>query len=475
MKIFMERSSGLPVSGLKFFPGRKHGFQDITNTPSPTIDTKPRMLVIERSGEAQQTMSSKPPYAVPSMEDIRQIPWNGFTCVSTFSGCGGSSTGYRMAGFKVLWASEFIDAARECYLANAAPHTIVDGRDIRQVTPEDILTATGLKVGELDLFDGSPPCASFSTAGKRQKGWGVVKSYSDKEQRSDDLFFEYARLLKGLQPKVFVAENVSGRVKGSAKAFFLEILRELKACGYKVSCRVLDAQWLGVPQARQRTIFVGVRNDLGLDPAHPEPLTYRYSVLEALETLVGLPQPMPQQGVARATERLLAVGGNGPFGEERWVGPDPPARTIGASPSTGNGLAGGGDVLVARNPANEDALACQYGPSISKYAIGEEAEKLRQGERSTRYFSLAKAREDAPCPTICAQHGNISTSGIPHPCEKRKFSIAELKRICGFPDDFTLTGTYAQQWERCGRAVPPVMMYAIAACVRDRILAKTNA
>lgn len=126
------------------------------------------------------TATNKPPYIVPSMEEIRAKPWNGFNAISTFSGCGGSSTGYRMAGFKILWASEFIDAARESYAANKAPYTILDGRDIRQVKPEDILTAINLKPGELDLFDGSPPCASFSTAGKREAGWGKVKKYSDK-------------------------------------------------------------------------------------------------------------------------------------------------------------------------------------------------------------------------------------------------------------------------------------------------------
>ncbi|MCZ7641411.1 MAG: DNA cytosine methyltransferase [Verrucomicrobia bacterium] len=78
---------------------------------------------------------------------------------------------------------------------------------------------------------GSPPCASFSTAGKREKHWGKAKPYSDTVQRTDDLFFEYIRLIEGLKPRVFVAENVSGLVKGVAKGYFLEILARLKACG----------------------------------------------------------------------------------------------------------------------------------------------------------------------------------------------------------------------------------------------------
>lgn len=326
----------------------------------------------------------KPIYQVPSMDEIRALPWNGFTAASTFSGCGGSSTGYRMAGFKVLWASEFIDAARDSYKANAAPYTIVDGRDIRQVTAQDFLDATGLKVGELDLFDGSPPCASFSTAGKREAGWGKVKKYSDKAQRTDDLFYEFIRMVDGIRPKVFVAENVSGLVKGTAKGYFLEILAAMKAIGYQVTCKVLDAQWLGVPQQRQRTIFVGVREDLGLAPAHPKPLAYRYSVRDALPEIYHFDM------------------GKGFGVYEKLPANSVPYQSVGSSPSSGNGLA-------------------------------------------TLVYTAT---------------------------EKRKFTIAELKRICGFPDDFILTGTYAQQWERCGRAVPPVMMSHIAAAVRDEILSK---
>lgn len=121
---------------------------------------------------------SKPPYRVPSMQEISALPWNGFNVISTFSGTGGSCLGYRMAGFRVLWANEFIPAAQESYKANH-PNSILDTRDIRLIQPGEILKTTGLKVGELDLFDGSPPCAAFSKAGKRDKGWGVVKKYSD--------------------------------------------------------------------------------------------------------------------------------------------------------------------------------------------------------------------------------------------------------------------------------------------------------
>lgn len=390
------------------------------------------------------TSPAKPPYAVPSMDAIRALPWNGFNAVSTFSGCGGSSLGYRMAGFKLLWASEFIPAAQETYRANAAPYTILDGRDIREVVPGDILSATGLRVGEIDLFDGSPPCASFSTAGKRHKGWGEVKKYSDSEQRTDDLFYEYARLIEGTQPKTFVAENVSGLVKGTAKGYFLRILERLRAAGYVVSARLLDAQWLGVPQARQRIIFVGVRADLaaryGVAPAHPKPLPYRYSIREALPW------------IDRVVHDTSGLWGKGECTEE-------PVPTI----------------TVGVNAVNSNHFKV-YGPpveieaSMRTNATGREWKKTPIGGASEKYFQLVRPDPDAPCPTVTAAGGNAGLASVAHPFECRKFSIAELRRLCGFPDDFVLTGTYQQQWERLGRSVPPVMMSHIAATVRDEIL-----
>lgn len=370
---------------------------------------------IEDDGQPMTATTDKPPYRVPTMAEIREIPWNGFNAVSTFSGGGGSSTGYRMAGFRVLWASEFVEAARKAYAANKAPYTVVDGRDIRQVQPEDILEATGLKPGELDLFDGSPPCASFSTAGKREAGWGKVKKYSDTAQRTDDLFFEFSRLVRGLQPKTFVAENVSGLVKGTAKGYFLQILADLKACGYRVKCKVLDAQWLGVPQTRQRTIFVGVREDLGMEPVFPKPLPYRYSVRDAIPWIVSLKRD--------------SGGHEGVYSCDVNTSPCQTIRTA-------------------------------SGGAQTRFEV-----EVQHGARPKEFSSAEK-----PSPAVVASRVADVRAGT----ERRKFTIAEVKRICSFPDDFILPGSYAQQWERLGRAVPPVMMMHIAVAVRDGILSRAK-
>jgi DNA (cytosine-5)-methyltransferase 1 len=310
-----------------------------------------------------------------------------------------------MAGFKTLWASEFVPAAQEVYRLNH-PDVHLDTRDIRQVKPEEILEQIGLERGQIDVLEGSPPCASFSTAGKREAGWGQVRKYSDTQQRVDDLFFEFARILKGLQPKVFVAENVSGLVKGKAKGYFKMILGELKDCGYNVRAKVLDAQWLGVPQQRQRVIFMGAHRDLGLKSIFPSPLKYCYSVRDAWRSVL-------------------------------------------------------------------DGFA----PSLEGYKIGKMWEQIGPGQHHPARFSLYRVGLDKPCATI--QQRMANKNGKPfmgarctHPYEKRYLSIPELKRICAFPDDFQLTGTFAQQWERLGRAVPPIMMYHVAKTIRDEILCK---
>jgi len=401
------------------------------------------------------------------MAEIAAVPDNGLRIVSTFSGCGGSCLGYRMAGYRVVWANEFIPAAAETYRANH-PTTPLDTRDIRKVQPEEILEATGLEAGEIDAVEGSPPCASFSTAGKREKHWGKAKPYSDTVQRVDDLFFEYVRLVDGLRPKVFVAENVSGLVKGVAKGYFLEILAKLKACGYRVGCKVLDAQWLGVPQARQRTIFIGVREDLGLEPVFPKPLPYRYSLREALPWIV-----------------------RGKYGPA-WKPADAPSPTVSAgrsyNPATSHqGLelvearitGGTGAAFDEKGRAYDLDQPCptvlgtkpnQFEVDMSRFAIAREWDKLKPGQASDKYFNLVRPHLDQPCPTICASHGHPGIASVTHPTEKRKLTIAELKRICAFPDDFILTGSYSQQWERLGRAVPPVMSFHIARIVRDEIL-----
>ena len=396
----------------------------------------------------------KPPYRVPTVEEIKARPKHGLTLVSTFSGCGGSSLGFRMDGWNVLYASEFIEAARDSYLANF-PDTFVDPRDIRDVTAESILARIGIGVGEVDVLEGSPPCSAFSTAGKREEGWGKVKKYSDSEQRVDDLFFEFARIVEGVQPKVFVAENVPGLLIGGARSIMHQIMARMRDAGYVVTGRVLNAADFGVPQRRRRLIFMGVRRDLadgGMRPAFPRAFGYQYVMKDAIPALM------------RAHHDTSGAWGVGDY-------TDAPSPTITVGINSLNSVHYKTDAPIILPPplpedVEEEVLPC----SIEGYAIGREWEKLRPGEQSDVYFSLVRPAFEEPYPTVTQTGGNIGAASVVHPHEMRKFTIPELRRICGFPDDFRLTGSYRQRWERLGRAVPPLLMRAVAEAIGTQVI-----
>ena len=109
---------------------------------------------------------------VYSMDYVKsQSKKNLFSVVSMFAGAGGSSTGYRLAGGDVLAVNEFIQEARDTYSENY-PDTKILSDDIRTISGADILSEIGMRAGELDILDGSPPCASFSIAGAKDKMWG---------------------------------------------------------------------------------------------------------------------------------------------------------------------------------------------------------------------------------------------------------------------------------------------------------------
>ena len=191
--------------------------------------------------------------------------------ISTFSGGGGSSCGYKQAGYDVLLAVEMDDNAVATYHQNF-PSTKIYHGDIHNLTVEKALKITGLKVGELDLFDGSPPCQGFSMCGARK--------YCDPKNQ---LYNEYIRLLKGLKPKTFVMENVKGLVTGDMKLIFKDILTQLKSCGYDVRVKLMNAMYYNCATSRQRVIFIGVRNDLNIPASHPKPQTKPISIKECLQ------------------------------------------------------------------------------------------------------------------------------------------------------------------------------------------------
>jgi DNA (cytosine-5)-methyltransferase 1 len=358
-----------------------------------------------------------------------------FNVLSTFAGGGGSSTGYRLAGGKILAINEFVPEAQNTYRENY-PNTLIIPGDIKKLSGKDFLEKINLKPGELDLLDGSPPCSAFSMAGSVSHGkgnthadaFGKKKKYSDIEgvENVEDLFFEFLRVAEEIKPKVIIGENVEGLTMGEAKEYFHKIQNTFEDIGYLVVADVLNSSYYGVPQARKRTFFIAVREDvaekIGINfmtmyQLYPEKNTKQTTLGEAINDVVN----EDQEEIDLLLEKL---------GPQTAVG-----KTL------------------AKMPKDPDKVLT----GMDYHDKGH-------------HFNLKRCSLRKPSPTITAMGNYPGVAGTCHPLEDRKFTIKELKRIMSLPEDFKLTGQHKQQSERIGRMVPPLMMKALAESVYNKVL-----
>ena len=354
-----------------------------------------------------------------------------FTVISTFAGGGGSSTGYRLSGGKILCVNEFVQSAVDTYGANY-PNTPILDDDIKKLTGEDFLRVAQIQKGELDILDGSPPCSAFSVAGKREKGWDKTKKYSDGKEveNIEDLFFEYIRIANDIQPKVIIGENVAGIMMGEAIKKYNEIINEFEKCGYEAIGKVMNAADFGTPQARKRCFFVAVRNDVmekvGLNfmtmesTLYPEPYGPQPTLKDAIGDLEN----------DRTEVQMLLDFVQGSF-QKKWI------ELLPFSPDK------------HRKPSDPEFIDINPKQSM---------------------FNMIRPAPNLPCPTVTQAGQKKGLSGVFHYDSNRKLTIKELKRVMGLPDDFKLQGDFDQQAERVGRMVAPLMMKELSGNIYKNIL-----
>ena len=358
-----------------------------------------------------------------------------FNVLSTFAGGGGSSTGYRLAGGKILAVNEFVPEAQNTYRENYPNTTIVPG-DIKELTGTYLMEQAGVKVSELDILDGSPPCSAFSMAGSVSHGegrthadaFGKKKQYSDIKgvENVEDLFFEFLRVAKDIKPKVIIGENVEGLTMGEAKEYFHKIQNTFEEIGYLIVANVLDSSYFGVPQSRKRCFFIGVREDVAekvginfmtMYQLYPDKNDFRTTLGEAINDVVN-----------EDKEEL-----------DYLIDKISPEKAVGKT--------------LMKMPKDPDKVLTGMDYHIKGH-----------------HFNLKRSSLRKPCPTITAMGNLAGVAGTCHPIEDRKFTIKELKRIMSLPEDFKLTGKHKQQSERIGRMVPPLMMKALAESVYNKVL-----
>lgn len=198
------------------------------------------------------------------LSDMRPAEEGAPTAFSCFSCGGGSTMGYKLAGFRMEGCLELDEDMMRVYQANHHPR-LAYREAIQSFRLRDDLPP---ELHRLDVLDGSPPCSTFSMSGDREKAWGRKRHFREgqAEQVLDDLFLHFVALAERLRPAVAVSENVKGMIAGNAKGYVREIFKKFRAAGYDTQLFLLNSSRMGVPQRRERVFFVSRRSDLSLPP-----------------------------------------------------------------------------------------------------------------------------------------------------------------------------------------------------------------
>ena len=315
-------------------------------------------------------------------------------CISLFSGGGGLDLGAHFAGFRSLLVSDLMPTYTQTIKHNL-PHVSVYNDDAMALTPELIREIADVR-GGIDLLIAGPPCQSFSIIGKRQ-------SLNDPRGK---LTIKYFDLVVGLQPKVFVFENVPGLLTVNGGEDFRNLWAYIQErTGYVLFRDKLNALNYGIPQSRERVFIVGFRPDIDPEsfsyPNMPtgmyvDELPKRVPCKYALEDVEGVPNHSIRQHTDAVRERFAQV---------------PP---------------GGRD----------------------------------RGSHSDRL--------DPELPSGTVLIGSSAGGGRPHihPYEPRVLTVREAARIQSFPDWYEFCGSSTEQYRQVGNAVPPLMAYELLRRIR---------
>ena len=373
-----------------------------------------------------------------------------FTYISFFAGGGGSSSGYKLAGGDCKFVNEFQQVAVDTYLENWPDTPHICG-DIKNVTGQQIMEMTGLKVGELDILDGSPPCPPFSMSGTKQKGWGKEKTaYGMKQKNIEDLTWEQIRIAGEMKPKVILCENVKGLTMDYARQHLQRMVNDFEALGYTTVWKVLKGQFHGVPQKRERVFIVSVRNDVLDDigmpfmllesSIYPEPENVSTTIEDAIGDL-----SLNNANRIEAIELEAAMKKSAKY---KWMKrlPKNPEKVV----SVGDDVVGPFyDKLIAHRK--------KWGKSIP--------------ERKSSFFQSRRVPWNQASHTLSEQGLQTSLAVHLHPEEDRVYTTLESARLMTLPCDYKFGDcTLNEKLARIGLMVAPIQLKGVAEKIYENIL-----
>ena len=371
-----------------------------------------------------------------------------FTYISFFAGGGGSSAGYKLAGGDCKFVNEFQQVAVDTYLANWPDTPHICG-DIKNVTGQQIMEMTGIRKGELDILDGSPPCPPFSMSGTKQKGWGQEKTaYGMKQKNIEDLTWEQIRIAGDMQPKVIVCENVKGLTMDYAKEHLARMVNDFEKLGYTTVYKVLKGHEQGVPQKRERVFIVSVRNDVMddidmpfmlLSGIFPEPEQQYATIQDAIGDL--------QRNNENKVEAIELCDAMKKSAKYKWL------KRLKKNPEK---VVSVGDDVV--------------GPWYDKVIAHRKKMGKTIPEAKHSFYQSRRVPWNQASHTLSEQGLQTSLAVHLHPEEDRVFTTKESGRIMTLPDDYRLTGTLNEKLARIGLMVAPICMKYLANEIYTQIL-----
>lgn len=373
-----------------------------------------------------------------------------FTAIDLFSGAGGISLGLESAGFRVLMATDVSETCEHTYSRNSPDTPFLRG-DIRDLTPSLVRSRAKIRQGELDLLIGGPPCQGFSIIGSR-----VV------HDPRNDLFRDFMRLAGALRPKCMVIENVPGLATLARGAILEEVLNGYSELGYSVRFAELLAAQYGVPQMRWRMFFVGFRKDLEIMPGlgFPRPTHGRLPIGALVPNCTIA--PTDSAGFLTARDAI---------GDLPWVSAGEEVHAYASRPLSAY------QRKMRSGLRNE--LYNHYAPRLSELTL-RRITALRAGQdwRDLPHDLLPEGMKRAKRKDHTRRFRRMTWDGVPrsvitrfrdpksgeytHPEQHRTISIREAARIQSFPDRFAFEGSYSEQYDQVGNAVPPILAQAVA-------------
>ena len=378
-----------------------------------------------------------------------------FTYISFFAGGGGSSAGYKLAGGDCLFVNEFQQVAVDTYLANwpGTPHIC---GDIKNVTGKQIMEMTDLKVGELDILDGSPPCPPFSMSGTKKKGWNKEKiAYGMKQQNIEDLTWEMIRIAGEMKPKVIICENVKGLTMEYAKQHLDRMVTDFEGLGYTTNFKVFNGIHFGVPQKRQRVFIVSVRNDVMDDIGMPWMAIYNGNIFP--------------DGAMDEEPTLEQAIGDLRFNNENSVEAAELCKFM---------KKGAKYKWLKRLPKNPDKVVSVgsdvVGPWYDKVIAHRKKWGKELPERKSSFYQSRRVPWHQASHTLSEQGLQTSLAVHLHVEEDRVYTTKESKRIMTLPEDYILTGTLNERLARIGLMVAPMMMKFVAESIYEKVLEPYN-